>query len=102
MKETATADQNSPLSPKLSQTGRSLSDLEKTVLSALGDLAVRTIDGISQDCAITNNQTEDAVVKLIDRKLATHRSPFGTGQRLVSLTEDGLDLAARLAASAIL
>ncbi|WP_134853097.1 YEATS-associated helix-containing protein [Roseibium alexandrii] len=102
MKETATADQNSPLSPKLSQTGRSLSDLEKTVLSALGDLAVRTIDGISQDSAITNNQTEDAVVKLIDRKLATHRSPFGTGRRLVSLTEDGLELAARLATGGIL
>jgi DNA-binding MarR family transcriptional regulator len=68
----------------------------------LGDLAVRTIDGISQDCGITNNQTEDVIAKLIDRKLATHHSPFGTRRRLVSLTEDGLELAARLATGAIL
>ncbi|XYK79270.1 MAG: YEATS-associated helix-containing protein [Labrenzia sp.] len=100
--EAVVADQESPLSPKLSQIGRSLSDLERTVLSALGDLAVRTIDGISQDCGITNNQTEDAIAKLIDRKLATHHSPFGTRRRLVSLTEDGLELAARLATGAIL
>ena len=34
---TSAADQNSPLLPKLSQPGRSLSDLEKKVLRALGD-----------------------------------------------------------------
>ncbi|WP_428522421.1 hypothetical protein [Roseibium sp.] len=44
---------------------------------------------------------EDAVAKLIDRNLAVHRTPFGKGRRLVSLTEDGLELAARLAAGVI-
>ncbi|QDG75637.1 YEATS-associated helix-containing protein [Labrenzia sp. PHM005] len=95
-----TAEQ--PLPPKLGQIGRSLTDLEKAVLQAAANFTVRTIDGIAQDCGLHSNQAATIISKLVERGLATHVKPPGFGRRLVSLTEDGLELAARLAIGAAL
>ena len=91
-----------PLPPKLGQIGRSLDDLEKAVLQAAASFTVRTIEGIAQDCGLHGNKVAAIVAKLVERGLAKHVKPPGLGRRLVSLTEDGLELAARLAIGAVL
>ncbi len=90
-----------PLSPKLGQIERSLNPIEKVVLGASARLAVRTIDGIAQDCDLSGENVEAALLKLIEQNLAKEVKPPGLGSRLFALTEDGLQLAARLAVGAV-
>lgn len=91
-----------PLSPKLGQIGRSLNAAERAVLNAAASLAVRTIDGIALDCGLPGHSVETAIARLIDQGLAKEVKPQGLGGRLIALTENGLQLAARIAMGAVL
>lgn len=93
---------DSALPPKLGQIGRSLSGIEKDVLKAAGSLALRTMEGIALECGLPKDAVETAIATLIDRKLAERVSPPGIGGRLIRLTEDGAELAARLALGSLL
>ena len=89
-------------SPKLSQVGKTLSKLETEVLKAAGLFAVRSIEAIAQDCGLSKTTTEESVAGLIERDLAARVHSTSSKNPLVTLTEDGLSLAAKLATGAIL
>lgn len=100
--DTSSTSSQDALPPKLGQIGRSLTPFEKDVLKAAGSLAVRTVEGIAMDCGLPRETVETAIGTLVDRNLADRVSPPGIGGRLIRLTEDGAELAARLSLGALL